>query len=185
MARSVYTIAVENREIRFLDQSGRRDSRIGVIRRRRRGASDVAVRRGRGRVRLGRVSVGGGSGRGRGLVCRRRVVPRRRNRRRHINGLGTRRVGGKEDAVIVVTISEDAVLSTVTETPLPEADVRKVFGVAESGGLTPGSRGDHIVHWASARTSKRFTHLAATKHARCYARSGTNTLASEHPDCNF
>ena len=28
-----------------------------------------------------------------------------------------------------------------------------------------------------------FTHLTIIKHARCYARSATNTLAFEHPGC--
>ena len=34
----------------------------------------------------------------------------------------------------MVTTSEDAVLSTVSETPLAGANVRRVFDAAESGG---------------------------------------------------
>ena len=87
---------------------------------------------------VGRVLNGRGSGsRGRGGL----VIDG--GRRRLISGRGSRHLG-----TIAVIIHEDVFLSSVSETPLAEADIRKTFDVAESHDrrLTRGSKGDHIGH---------------------------------------
>jgi len=85
----------------------------------------------------------GSGSRGRGGL----VIDRRRRRRRSlISGRGSRRLDRGSVGAIAVTILEDFVLRTVSETPLAEVDIRKVFDVTESGRLTRGSKGDHIGH---------------------------------------
>lgn len=112
---------------------------VGIVRRRRRGISNDVVHRGRGRGRFGKVpAIPGRGGKRRGRLVidrgRRRLIPNSRSRRRLISGRGSRRVVGRGSAGIAVTLFEDAVLSTVKETPLTGAEVRRVFDAAQNGG---------------------------------------------------
>ena len=86
--------------------------------------------------------------------------------------------------VIAVIRCEYAVLSSVSETPLAEPDVRNPFGVAEVEASLEVVRGIILII-EHLQEPQYFVRSAVTNHPRCYPRPGTNTMAAGHLDCTW